>query len=246
MHPYDKSLIIMPTYNEIENIEKMINTVFSLYEDISMLIIDDGSPDGTAEVVKKLQASKPNLHLLERKGKLGLGTAYVTGFKWAINKKERDFHYILEMDCDFSHDPKDVKNLISAVVNDKFDLAIGSRYINGIRIINWPFARLLISYGGSIYTRLITGMPVLDTNGGFKCFKRETLEALDLNNIISAGYSFQIELNYKVYCKGLKIKEVPIIFTERKEGTSKMSGNIIFEAIFAILKLRFKRFMDTL
>jgi len=246
LHPYDKSLIIMPTYNEIENIEKMINTIFSLYEGISMLIIDDGSPDGTADVVKNIQTSKPNLHLLERKGKLGLGTAYVTGFKWAINRKERDFHYILEMDCDFSHDPTDVKHLISAVANDQYDLAIGSRYINGIRIINWPFSRLLISYGGSIYTRLITGMPVLDTNGGFKCFKRETLEALDLNNIISAGYSFQIELNYKVYCKGLKIKEVPIIFTERREGTSKMSGNIIFEAIFAIIKLRFRKFMDIL
>lgn len=246
MHPYDKSLIITPTFNEIENIEKMIKTVFSLYEGISMLIIDDGSPDGTADVVKKLQGEFPNLHLIERQGKLGLGTAYVTGFKWAIDKKERDFQYILEMDCDFSHDPKDVKNLISACDQDKYDLAVGSRYIDGIRIINWPFSRLLISYGGSIYTRMITGLPVLDTNGGFKCFKRETLEGLNLDNIISTGYSFQIELNYKVYCKGFRIKEVPIIFTERREGVSKMSGNIIYEAIFAILKLRMRKFAGTL
>jgi len=236
----------MPTYNEIENIERMITTIFEMYEGISMMIIEDGSPDGTATVVKKLQERYPNLHIIERKGKLGLGTAYVTGFKWAIDKQKRDFEYILEMDCDFSHDPKEVKNLISAVHNDNFDLAIGSRYIGGIRIINWPFSRLLISYGGSIYTRMITGMNILDTNGGFKCFKRSTLEALDLNDIISTGYSFQIELNYKVWNKKLKIKEVPIVFTERAIGVSKMSGNIIFEAIFAIIKLRFKQLMGNL
>ncbi|MEI8347358.1 MAG: polyprenol monophosphomannose synthase [Pseudomonadota bacterium] len=244
MLPFNKTVIIMPTFNEIENISKMIRTVFKLYPDISMLVIDDGSPDGTGQAVKGLQKEFSNLHLLERRGKLGLGTAYITGFKWAIDQSQRDFEYIMEMDCDFSHDPAAVADLLAAAqVND---LAIGSRYVGGIRIINWPFSRLLISYGGSIYTRMITGMPILDTNGGFKCFKRSTLQSLDLDHIISTGYSFQIELNYRVWSKGFKIKEVPIVFTERREGKSKMSGNIIFEALFKVIYLRIQKMMGKL
>ena len=239
--PFDQSLIIIPTYNEIENIEKMIRTLFDLYPSISLLIIEDGSPDGTASVVKSLLNEFKNLSMIERVGKLGLGTAYIAGFKWALQRK---FQYIFEMDCDFSHDPKQVADLlVSAVEND---LIIGSRYIDGIRIINWPIQRLLLSYGASIYTRFITGIPVYDTTGGFKCFKRTTLEALDLDNIISNGYSFQLELNYKIWAKGFKIKEVPIIFYERRNGQSKMGGGIIFEAIFAVFRLRLKKMFGTL
>jgi dolichol-phosphate mannosyltransferase len=227
--PIDQSLIIIPTYNEIENIEKMLRTLFDLYPSISILIIEDGSPDGTASVVKNLMNEFKNLSIIERVGKLGLGTAYIAGF---------------EMDCDFSHDPKQVADLLASALEN--DLIIGSRYIDGIRIINWPIQRLLLSYGASIYTRLITGIPVYDTTGGFKCFKRTTLEALDLNNIISNGYSFQLELNYKIWVKGFKIKEVPIIFYERRNGQSKMGSGIIFEAIFAVFRLRFKKIIGNL
>ena len=240
--PFDKTLIIIPTYNEIDNIERMITTLFGLYPEVSLLIIEDGSPDGTADVVKKYQEKYPNnLFMIERTGKLGLGTAYVTGFKWAL---ERDYQFVFEMDCDFSHDPEQVKDLLSAAqIND---LVIGSRYIDGIRIINWPFRRLLLSYLASIYTRFVTGIPVFDTTGGFKCFTRKALESLDLNNIISSGYIFQLELNYKVWSKGLKVKEVPIIFYERRDGQSKMAGGIIFEALFAVLRLRVKKVLGSL
>ncbi|MDH5581185.1 MAG: polyprenol monophosphomannose synthase [Bdellovibrionales bacterium] len=239
--PFEKSLVIIPTYNEIDNVERMINTLFDLYPKMHLLIIDDNSPDGTAQKVKELQSSFPNLHLMERKGKLGLGTAYVAGFKWAL---ERDYEYIFEMDCDFSHDPKEVQSLLEAAQTN--DLVIGSRYINGIRIINWPFKRLLLSYGASIYTRFITGIPVKDTTGGFKCFTRKALKALNLDKIFSNGYSFQLELNYKIWSKGLRIKEVPIIFYERRDGQSKMGGGIIFEAVFAVFFLRFKRMLGSL
>ena len=239
--PFEHSLIIIPTYNEIENIEKMVRTLFDLYPSISLLIIEDGSPDGTANVVKRLMNEFGNLSIYERAGKLGLGTAYIAGFKWALQKK---FQYIFEMDCDFSHDPKQVADLLAAAVEN--DLIIGSRYVEGIRIINWPIQRLLLSYGASIYTRFITGIPVYDTTGGFKCFKRTTLEALDLDNIISNGYSFQLELNYKIWVKGFKIKEVPIVFYERKNGQSKMGGGIILEAILAVFRLRLKKIFGTL
>jgi dolichol-phosphate mannosyltransferase len=239
--PFNKSLIIIPTFNEIDNIERMITTLLGLYPEISLLIIEDGSPDGTADVVKRLMQKHSKLNIIERKGKLGLGTAYITGFKWAL---ERSFDYIFEMDCDFSHDPASIPDLLNAA--QSHDLVIGSRYIDGIRIINWPFKRLLLSYGASIYTRFITGIPVFDTTGGFKCFSRKALEALDLNRIISNGYSFQLELNYKVWAKGLSIKEVPIIFYERRDGQSKMSGGIIFEAVFAVFRLRLKRIFGTL
>lgn len=236
MLPFNKSLIIVPTFNEIENIEKMINKVFEINTDISLLIIDDGSPDGTAEKVKEMQGKYPNLHLMQREGKLGLGTAYTTGFKWAL---EKGYDYVFEMDCDFSHDPNDLPRLLTAAQEN--DLVIGSRYIGGIRIINWPFKRLLLSYLASIYIRFVTGIPVIDATGGFKCFTRKALEAIDLDHIISKGYIFQLELNYKVWCKGLKVKEIPITFYEREVGVSKMGGGIIFEALFSVARLRLKK-----
>ncbi len=239
--PFKKTLIIIPTYDEIENIERMLETMFRLYPEVSILIIDDGSPDGTADIVKKKMGSCPNLHLLQRTGKLGLGTAYTTGFKWALKK---DFDFIFEMDCDFSHDPNQVQDLLAAAQN--FDLVIGSRYIDGIRIINWPFRRLLLSYLASIYTRFITNIPIQDTTGGFKCFTRSALQSLDLDHILSNGYIFQLELNYKVWLKGFSIKEVPIIFYERRDGESKMAGGIIFEALFAVIRLRFKKILGTI
>lgn len=239
--PYKETLIIIPTYNEIDNIERMIDTVFATYPDISLLIIEDGSPDGTANVIKRKQKEFKNLHIIERTGKLGLGTAYITGFKWAL---EKHYNFILEMDCDFSHDPAQVKDLVSAAQEN--DLVIGSRYIDGIRIINWPFRRLLLSYLASIYTRFVTGIPVFDTTGGFKCFTRKALESINLDRIFSKGYIFQLELNYKVWVKGLKIKEVPIIFYERRDGQSKMGGGIIFEALFAVVRLRVKKMLGQL
>ena len=241
MLPWSETLIIIPTYNEIDNIERMVTTLFSLYPDVNLLIIEDGSPDGTSDVVKKIQQTNNQLHMIERTGKLGLGTAYITGFKWAL---EKGYNFIFEMDCDFSHDPKQVVDLLEAA--QKNDLVIGSRYIDGIRIINWPFRRLLLSYLASIYTRFVTGIPVFDTTGGFKCFTRKALERLNLNNIISKGYIFQLELNYKVWISGLSVKEVPIIFYERRDGQSKMGGGIIFEALFAVVRLRFKAFTKTL
>ncbi|MBC7537952.1 MAG: polyprenol monophosphomannose synthase [Bacteriovorax sp.] len=239
--PFEQALIIIPTYNEIDNIENMIRALFGLYPTISLLIIEDGSPDGTAYVVKSLMSEFKNLSIIERTGKLGLGTAYIAGFKWALQK---NFQYIFEMDCDFSHDPLQVCDLLAAAVDN--DLVIGSRYIGGIRIINWPMQRLLLSYAASIYARFITGIPVYDTTGGFKCFKRTSLLALDLDRIISNGYSFQLELNYKIWVKGLKIKEVPIIFYERRNGQSKMGGGIIVEAVFAVFRLRLKKMLGSL
>lgn len=239
--PFHQSLIIIPTYNEIDNIEKMIRTLFSLYPAISLLIIEDGSPDGTAGVVKKLQNEFTHLFMIERKGKLGLGTAYVTGFQYAL---EKNFQFVFEMDCDFSHDPASVQDLLAAAAEN--DMVIGSRYIDGIRIINWPFKRLLLSYGASLYTRFITGIPIFDTTGGFKCFTRKALLALDMSKIISNGYSFQLELNYKIWAKGMKIKEVPIVFYERRDGQSKMNGGIIFEAVFAVFFLRLKKMFGNL
>ncbi len=233
MLPWSKSLVIIPTYNESDNVENMLTTLNGLYPELSILIIEDGSPDGTAAIVKKYQATHPNVHMIERQGKLGLGTAYITGFKWAL---EKNFDFVFEMDCDFSHDPKDVQALLTAAQN--CDLAIGSRYIGGIRILNWPMKRLLLSYFASIYTQIITGMKIQDATGGFKCFKASTLRQIDLNKIFSNGYSFQIELNYKTWKKGLKLQEVPITFSERREGQSKMSRKIIYEAVWAVWRMR--------
>lgn len=239
--PFKESVIIIPTYNEIDNIEKMIRSLFQLYPEVSILIIEDNSPDGTAEVVLKLQTEFKQLFIIQRKGKQGLGTAYVAGFKWAIEKK---FDFVFEMDCDFSHDPKEVITLLKAAQEN--DLVIGSRYVHGIRIINWPFKRLLLSYCASIYTRMVTGIPINDTTGGFKCFTKKALLSLNLDKIFSNGYSFQLELNYKVWSKGLKIKEVPITFYERRDGQSKMGGGIVLEAIFAVFFLRMKKALGTL
>lgn len=241
MLPWKDTLIIIPTYNEIANIERMIDTLYSLYPEVNLLIIEDGSPDGTADVVKRKQSEYKSLNIIERTGKLGLGTAYITGFKWAL---ERGFQFVFEMDCDFSHDPKEVKDLLEAAQSN--DLVIGSRYIDGIRIINWPFRRLLLSYFASIYTRFVTGIPVKDTTGGFKCFTRKALSSLKLDNVISKGYIFQLELNYKIWLSGLSVKEVPIIFYERRDGQSKMGGGIIFEALFAVVRLRVKAIFNTL
>ena len=234
MLPFDQSLVIIPTYNEIENIEAMIRRIFEISSDFSILVIDDGSPDGTGACIHQLKAEFPNLFLVERSGKLGLGTAYLHGFQWGLN---RGFNFIFEIDADFSHNPEDLPRLLLAAQNH--DLVIGSRYIDGIRVINWPFQRLLLSYGASIYVRLITGLKVIDTTGGFKCFNRRALESLNLDQVFCNGYAFQLEVNYRLQLKGLRIIEVPIIFTERRIGKSKMGLKIVLEAIYSVWKLRF-------
>jgi dolichol-phosphate mannosyltransferase len=232
------NLVIIPTYNEKENIEKMIREVFSLQVAFELLIIDDHSPDGTAQIVRGLQSEFPGqLHLLEREGKLGLGTAYLTGFKWAL---EYGADYIFEMDCDFSHNPADLERLYHACVNEGADVAIGSRYINGINVINWPLGRVLMSYFASVYVRLITRMKVMDTTAGFKCYRRQVLQTINLDSIRLKGYGFQIEMKFTAWKHGFNLVEVPIIFTERQEGHSKMSGGIFNEALWGILEMKIK------
>lgn len=238
MYMSDK-IIIIPTYNEKENIEKIIRRIFSLGEPFEILVIDDGSPDGTADIVKKLQKEFPeSLHIIERKGKLGLGTAYITGFKWSV---EHGYEYIFEMDADFSHNPDDLPRLYDACKNGGADLAIGSRYCNGISVINWPIGRVIMSYYASAYVRTVLGMKVYDTTAGFKCYRRKVLETIDLDRIRMKGYGFQIEMKYNTYRLGFKIKEVPIIFIDRKEGTSKMSSGIFGEAFWGVIGMRFRR-----
>ncbi len=233
-------LVIIPTYNEIENIEKMVRKVFSLTSPFDLLIIDDNSPDGTADIIKSLQQEYPEkLHLLEREGKLGLGTAYITGFKWAL---ENNYDYICEMDADFSHNPDDLIKLYDTCENQGADLAIGSRYISGVNVVNWPMGRILMSYFASIYVRMITRMNVQDTTAGFKCYKRKVLETINLDKIKLKGYAFQIEMKFTTWKFGFKIIEVPIIFTERQEGVSKMSGGIFNEAIWGVIKMKFRSF----
>lgn len=230
-------IVIIPTFNEIENIEKIIRKVFSLSEGFHILIVDDGSPDGTAEVVKKLQIEYPNeLFLMERKGKQGLGTAYIAGFKWSIHKK---YDYIFEMDADFSHNPDDLIKLYDSVQKDENDVSIGSRYIKSGKVENWPLNRVFISYGASLYVRMITFMPIKDCTAGFVCYKREVLENIDLDKIRFIGYAFQIEMKYRAWRKGYKLKEVPITFVDRKEGHSKMTKGIVKEAIFGVWKMKF-------
>ena len=235
----DRKVIIIPTYNEKENIEKMIRTLRSLEGDYHVLVIDDGSPDGTAAIVRSLQAEFPDaLHMIERKGKLGLGTAYLTGFRWAL---EHGYDYIFEMDADFSHTPDDVPRLYAACAGGGADLAIGSRYCNGISVINWPIGRVIMSYYASAYVRTVLRMKVYDTTAGFKCYSRKVLEAIDFDRIRMHGYGFQIEMKYNAYKLGFKITEVPIIFEDRKEGTSKMSSGIFGEAFWGVLMLRFRK-----
>jgi len=232
------SVVIIPTYNEKENIENIIRVVIGLKEHaFHILVIDDGSPDGTADIVKRLMASefKHELHLVQRTGKLGLGTAYIAGFKWAL---EHGYEYIFEMDADFSHAPKDLPRLYNACANEGYDVSVGSRYVSGVNVVNWPMGRVLMSYYASKYVRLITGVPLHDTTAGFVCYRRKVLETIDLDAIRFKGYAFQIEMKFTSYKLGFKIKEVPVIFVNRELGTSKMSGGIFGEALFGVMRLR--------
>lgn len=232
------NLVIIPTYNEIENIEKMIRTVFDLPREFELLIVDDGSPDGTASKIKELQQEFfGKLHIEERKGKLGLGTAYIHGFKWAL---ARNYDYIFEMDCDFSHNPKDLVRLLEACENGA-DVAVGSRYCKGGKVTNWPLGRILMSYFASVYVRLILWIPVKDTTAGFKCYRKKVLQTLELDKIRFMGYAFQVEMKYRAYKKGFKISEVPIIFTDRILGISKMSTKIFKEAFIGVIQMRFMK-----
>ena len=231
------SIVIIPTYNEKENIEKIIRAVFSLEKCFNILVIDDGSPDGTAAIVKRLMADEfaDRLFLIERTGKLGLGTAYIAGFKWAL---AHGYDYIFEMDADFSHDPNDLPRLYSACHDEGYDVAIGSRYVSGVNVVNWPIGRVLMSYYASVYVRTVLGIGLRDTTAGFVCYRRKVLETIDLEHIRFKGYAFQIEMKYTAYKIGFKIKEVPVIFVNRREGVSKMSGGIFGEAFFGVMRLR--------
>lgn len=236
-NPQSDSIVIIPTYNEKENIEKIIRAVFDLEKCFHLLVIDDGSPDGTATIVRRLmdETFEGRLFLLERSGKLGLGTAYIAGFKWAL---ERNYEYIFEMDADFSHDPADLPRLYAACHDQGNDVAIGSRYVSGVNVVNWPIGRVLMSYFASKYVRLVTGFRVHDTTAGFKCYRRRVLATIPLDEVRFKGYGFQIEMKYTAYKIGFKIKEVPVIFVNRREGTSKMSGGIFGEAFFGVMRLR--------
>jgi dolichol-phosphate mannosyltransferase len=235
------NLVIIPTYNEKENIENIIRAVFAQEVVFELLIIDDGSPDGTANIVKQLQKEFPDtLHILERKGKLGLGTAYIAGFKWAL---ERKYDYVFEMDADFSHNPNDLVKLYKACSQDGADVAIGSRYVSGVNVVNWPIGRVLMSYFASKYVRFILGMKIADTTAGFKCYKREVLETIELDKIRFKGYAFQIEMKFTAYKCGFKLVEVPIIFINRELGTSKMSGGIFGEAFLGVVQLKLESWM---
>ena len=230
------SIVIIPTYNERENIENIIRAVFALEKVFHILIIEDGSPDGTANIVKTLQQEFPErLFMIERKGKLGLGTAYIAGFKWSL---EHNYEYIFEMDADFSHNPADLPRLYKSCAEEGADVSIGSRYVSGVNVVNWPMGRVLMSYFASKYVRLITGLPIHDTTAGFKCYRREVLQTIDLDGIRFKGYAFQIEMKFTAYKCGFKIVEVPVIFINRELGTSKMNSSIFGEAVFGVIKLK--------
>ena len=230
----NESLIIIPTYNENENVAKIINLIFKNNKDIDVLFVDDNSPDGTSDLIKTFNDKR--IHIIDRKFKMGLGSAYIAGFKWALIKK---YKYVIQMDADLSHDPSDISRLLKESSN--FDLIIGSRYVNGISIVNWPLSRLILSYFANMYARIITGIPIKDVTGGFKCFSINILKSIDLNEIKSEGYSFQIELNFLAWINNFKIKEIPIIFTDRKLGKSKMSRFVIFEAVYMVPYLLIKK-----
>ena len=241
------SIVIIPTYNERENIENIIRAVFGLEHGFHILVVEDGSPDGTANIVRELQKEFPErLHMIERSGKLGLGTAYIAGFKWAL---EREYEYIFEMDADFSHNPNDLPRLYAACHDEGNDVSIGSRYVSGVNVVNWPMGRVLMSYFASKYVRLITGLPIHDTTAGFVCYRRRVLQTLDLDSICFKGYAFQIEMKFTAYKYGFRIKEVPVIFINRELGTSKMNSSIFGEAMFGVIRLKweslFKKYENT-
>ena len=231
----EKTVVIIPTYNEAENIENIISTTLRVQPGIHILVIDDNSPDGTADKVKSLQKTNPDIFMIQRSGKQGLGTAYVAGFKFAL---KNGYTYIFEMDADFSHDPKEIPNFLQAM--GQADLVVGSRYIKGVNVVNWPLSRLLLSYFANRYTRFITGLPMCDSTGGYKCFRREVLESINLDKIHSGGYSFQIEMNFKAWKNGFRIKEIPIIFIDRAIGKSKMSKKIVREAVLMVWLLKIR------
>ncbi len=230
-----KTLVIIPTYNELENMPRLLPAVLSKNDEINVLIVDDNSPDGTAAFVENEMKNNNRIHLIKRSSKQGLGTAYIAGFKYALQK---NFELIFEMDADFSHDPNEIPRFLDEITDS--DLVLGSRYKNGVNVINWPMRRLLLSWFANLYTRFITGMPVHDATGGFKCFRRKVLEAIDLDRVTSNGYAFQIEMNFKTWKKGFRVKEIPIIFVDRVKGTSKMSKKIVREAVTMVWKLRLK------
>lgn len=240
----NENLVIIPTYNEKENIEAIILKVFSLSESFDILIVDDGSPDGTASIIKEMQkAFAGKLHLIEREGKLGLGTAYIHGFRWALSQ---NYQYVFEMDADFSHNPEDLVKLYYACCRDGYDMSVGSRYVSGVNVVNWPIGRVLMSYFAGVYVRLLTRMPIMDPTGGFVCYSRKVLETIPLDKITFVGYAFQIEMKFNAYLYKFRIKEVPIIFTDRTKGTSKMSSGIFKEAVFGVIIMKiwslFKKF----
>jgi dolichol-phosphate mannosyltransferase len=236
-----KILVVTPTYNEADNIERFIAEVLRQHDSIDILIVDDSSPDGTAAIVKRLQSTNKRIYIIERPGKMGLGTAYVEGFKFAI---QRQYDFVFEMDADFSHNPDEIPNFVKKA--DEADLVLGSRYTNGVRVVNWPIRRLILSYGANLYTRLITGMPIKDATSGFKCFRRKVLEAINLDRIHSNGYAFQIEMTFKAWNKKFKVVEHPIIFVDRRSGVSKMSKKIVYEAVLMVWKLKFQSIVGTL
>ncbi len=237
------SLVVIPTYNEKENIERIIRKVFSLPKQFDLLIVDDGSPDGTAAIVKKLQQEFANrLHIEERTGKLGLGTAYIHSFHWAL---KRSYDFVFEMDADFSHNPEDLVNLYNCAIEQEADLVIGSRYVKGVNVVNWPIGRVLMSYYASVYVRTVTGMPIHDSTAGFVCYRRKVLETIGIDNISFKGYAFQIEMKFKTWKHGFKIQEFPIIFTDRREGNSKMSGGIFKEALIGVMSMKIKSWFTT-
>lgn len=236
-----KAVVIIPTYNELNNIQRLIPDLLSMYPELDVLVVDDNSPDGTGEFVKKFSESDKRVKIIQRSGKMGLGTAYVAGFNFML---QNGYDFALQLDADYSHDPKEIKNMLETIKD--CDLVIGSRYITGVNVINWPMQRLLLSYFANVYTRWVTGMPICDSTGGFKCFRRRVLESIDLTQIKSNGYSFQIEMNFKTWKKGFKIKEIPIIFVDRVQGTSKMSKKIVREAVLMVWKLRIRSLLRIL
>jgi len=236
-----KSLIIIPTYNEMDNIKKLIPDILGRYDNIDILVVDDNSPDGTGEYISNLSGSNSRIKIIQREKKLGLGTAYIRGFNYAI---QNNYDYVFEMDADYSHDPGEIENFLIAIENN--DLVLGSRYLTGVNVINWPMRRLILSYFANYYTRFITGLPVHDATGGYKCFRREVLEAIDLDKVKSNGYAFQIEMTFKAWKKGFRIKEISIIFVDRVKGKSKMSRKIVREAIIMVWKLRLRSILGFL